>query len=300
MMRYSSITFSFLGWILLFAPVLAFSQPQVELTTDTTSPELVDIAISSTSDPAGHSCCVTPPPLQINLFLNNGSVNFSPLDNIATPGWFNFGPMVLDSNLDFSGESRSTVAGFGQILTILTGSITAEDKIEAEIKIGADGGLPQSQPITFAVDITPQFLFAFVPQPATDIQLSLDTVAMDIGDILIEDKELPAASGLDLFISMRVEDDTSEADWWILMQDNSAQADIEFYYYSLAAGAWAPGLEITHQGPLLNIPEPFKLIEGFVPPSNDYVIVFGVDREKNGLLDLDTMTAIGSRYRTGL
>ena len=280
------------------SPTIA--QPGVELATDTTEPETVNTFIRSTTDPAGHGCCVIPPPSQLSFFLNAGTVNFSQAPGISIPTWFDFGPMSLDPNLGFSGQSRSTVAGFEQILTILTGSITAEDNIEAEIRIGADGGLPDGQPITFAIDIKPQLLFAFTNSPSISSNFNLDLGTLSEGEISITEQEFTPDSALDLFISINANNDNSEADWWIVMQDNTADAGSDLFFYNLAVGAFSPGLQPTHQGPLLSIPEPFNLLEGFVPPSNDFVIVFGVEKSRNGELDLGLITAIGARYRSGL
>ena len=289
---------TFSVYLLLIAPGAMNAQP-LELASENTDAEIVDVTVNNVTDTAGHSCCVNFPPPQINLFLQSGNVVIEPALGLPSVPWLSFDPMPLDPNLGFRGESRSTVAGFGQILTILVGEITAEDKIEAEITVGADGGLPSGAPIIFVVDFKPGFKFAFFnAQPASDT-FSLDLTAQELGTILIEDKELPPDSGLDLFISIEVGAETDDADWWIVMQDNES-VDEHILYFNLGTNAWMPGLLPSHQGPLMSVPEPFKLLEGFVPPSNDFVIVFGVDRKRNGVFDLDAATILGSRYRNGL
>ncbi|MFK7864785.1 MAG: hypothetical protein AB8B95_11240 [Pseudohongiellaceae bacterium] len=289
-----SVVFS----LVLYANGIAQAQSLFLLSEETTEPQSVSLNVKSVEDTANHRCCVSPLPIQVNLFLDKGSLVIAPSIGLSFPSYLEVGPMSVDSNLEFRGESRTTVAGFPNISTVLSGSISSDESISAEIKIGANGGLPQGLPLTYDVEFKPEFKLAFVTPSPSQVHLSLDSSAMKLGDILIEDRELPPASGLDLFVSISVGSESDDADWWIAMQDNAADdADLQERLFHLANGTWQPGLLPSHQGPLINIPEPFMLLKGFVPTSNDFVIVFGVDRDRNGLFDVGSSTTFGYRFR---
>ncbi len=52
---------------------------------------------------------------------------------------------------EFSAEGAGTVAGFPNISVTFTGTVNAES-ISGEYTMGADGGLPQNEPIVYSVE----------------------------------------------------------------------------------------------------------------------------------------------------
>jgi hypothetical protein len=70
-----------------------------------------------------------------------------------------------------------------------------------------------------------------------------------------------------------------QADWWVL-----ANTPVGFYYKNLFSG-WKPGLSVTHQGPLFNLTPPLEVLNTSGLPKGNYTFYFGVDGNKNGILD---------------
>jgi parallel beta-helix repeat protein len=70
-----------------------------------------------------------------------------------------------------------------------------------------------------------------------------------------------------------------QADWWVL-----ANTPVGFYYKNLSSG-WQPGLFVTHQGPLFKLTPPLEVLNTSGLPTGNYTFYFGVDGNKNGILD---------------
>ena len=70
------------------------------------------------------------------------------------------------------------------------------------------------------------------------------------------------------------------ADWWVL-----ADTPMGWYHYVLPSG-WAPGQNVTHQGPLFDLPS-HEVLNMSGLPIGSYTFYFGVDMDMNGLLDID-------------
>jgi hypothetical protein len=77
----------------------------------------------------------------------------------------------------------------------------------------------------------------------------------------------------------------NNADWWI-----AVDTPFGWFYLDLMGGslAWKPGVFVTYQGPLLNLPSSELLrISGL--PVGTYTFYFAVDMNMNGSLDLNQL-----------
>ncbi len=68
------------------------------------------------------------------------------------------------------------------------------------------------------------------------------------------------------------------ADWWML-----AETEFGVFHYSLE-GNWVPGHEVTHQGPLFDIPD-FKVLSTVGLPPGEYILKFALDPIVDGVLN---------------
>jgi len=103
---------------------------------------------TKTTDVAGHSCCILPPPDKISVDIDANDVSFS---TTGSNTW-----LPLSGSIDSSGsitlQGISTVAGFSDVTTTFTGSQDG-NTISGTFTVGASGKLPQSQPIIYDVSI---------------------------------------------------------------------------------------------------------------------------------------------------
>jgi hypothetical protein len=129
--------------------------------TEPPAPVTFDLTVIEIFDPLFHSCCVTPPPTQVDLFLNDGSMTMS--DSVP---WL---PMTGDVTPDgtFALDSTTSVAGFPGIFNTFDGEFLGASHVDGAITLGANGGL-FGEPIIFTVALT-------LP-PGRVIEVSEDTV----------------------------------------------------------------------------------------------------------------------------
>jgi len=278
--------------ILVLAPSLLKAQGiptedlPVLLKTGTTEPRQVNLTVTQTSDPGGHSCCVTAPPSLIEIFLIEGDLVFRENQNGNVISWLDFDPMPIDSNLEFIGQSRATVAGFSNILSVLSGNVT-QDGIAGSFTIGADGGLPGGQPISY--DFLLEAVTGLGVVIPTTSYLSIYTgveFSISIVDVLVEE-EKPE----DLYILMDAEGGGTDAEWWLLMLIGG-----DLFSFDINSGTFQLGLQPTYQGPTVDIPEPVKFWTFSESPPGQISFFFGVEAALNFLLDETELIGTGYTY----
>jgi hypothetical protein len=73
------------------------------------------------------------------------------------------------------------------------------------------------------------------------------------------------------------------SDWWVL-----ADTSMAGWYFWHLSGLWYPGVIVTAQGPLADLP-PYEVLNftGLLP--GIYNFYFGVDTVMNGLIDVDDL-----------
>lgn len=271
---------------LLKAQRLLIDDFEVGIKTGTTTPYIVSITTTQTSDPAGHSCCVTAVPSLIEVFLVEGDLVLREVGNGNSVPWLDFDPMRLDSNREFVSESRATVAGFGNILTVLSGNVTS-DGITGTFSIGAGGGLPGGLPINHDFQIIAEGGLRLEHHFSSYLAFHAEVgVGFDFIDIL-EDEEKPEA----LFLVLQDDLNAPEADWWLLTLSGG-----EIRSYDPNTLSFQPGLRPTVQGPTTSIPAPVKFTDFSESQTEKITVFFGIDTRQNGVLDEDLLTGVGYTY----
>lgn len=106
-----------------------------------------------------------------------------------------------------------------------------------------------------------------------------------VPDITVNGSDGPLSVGtadtLSITLSMKAGDLVgTDADWWIV-----AETPFGLYHYSRAGSRWLPGLDPTHQGPLVDFaPLGLPPVSGL--PAGVYTFHFGVDTLRNGHVDM--------------
>lgn len=259
---------------------------QLEMNIGIDTPvQQVDLVVTDIDDPGGHSCCVIQPSLSIGIFLeDNFKFSFSAVDSPAPPAWLDFPSMPLDDNLEFTGQSSATVAGYPNITTVVSGGFTPEG-VEGSFRVGADGGLPGGQPITYYFELShAEGLDMIIPASAL---MEVDLLSSSEAEITaVEQGE---RTPVNFYLSMIPDSDAADLDWWIVML-----AGGEFWYFDLNTGQFEPGLKTTYQGPAINVPEPVHFWSLPQSISGEATLFFGIDRNRNG--EVDESSLVGTGY----
>ena len=108
-------------------------------------------------------------------------------------------------------------------------------------------------------------------------------------DLTVNGSDTPVAAGTEDVLSVEVKlmggnSSGADADWWL-----AAETPSGWYHYVVTgpdSGRWEPGLRVTYQGPLFDLPSR-EVLSASGLPAGDYTVYFGVDLEVNGLPDLD-------------
>ena len=87
---------------------------------------------------------------------------------------------------------------------------------------------------------------------------------------------------LALAINLNAGGHTDNADWWVL-----GNTPMGWYRYAVPGG-WGPGISVTHQGPLFDLPS-FTALNATGLPLGNYTFYFGVDAVVNGTIDMGSM-----------
>lgn len=249
-----------------------------------------EVTVTQVSDPAGHACCVIAPPSLIEIYLIEGKLALNAAIAENPPAWFSFDPMPIDSSLEFIAESRSTVAGFSNILTTVSGSVN-EDSITAQVTIGAGGGLPSAIPIVYDLRFQPtaEDKWAFT-KPSITPTLGIDVPLKPLFAFI--PRGISPLQPLDLALTIATGGQTGAADWWLVL----ASGD-EVFSFNLETGKFELGFAPTFQGPLTEVAEPVQLLNGFISPfapDAPFTIAWGVDTNPNG--ELDVALLIGNAF----
>lgn len=226
--------------------------------------------VTKVVDPAGHSCCVTPPPSLISLLLSDGRIT---VQSLTTIPWL---PLitVLDALLQIHGTGVSTVAGYPDIETTLTGTLTA-DKITADISLGTDGGLPAGQAITYTVDITPDGGWPWLTETlATAVRVNGQRGSATV------------VAGEPISISIGIEpgSTTGEGEWYLVAQIGDVIGS-----FDLESGLWQEGIHATNTETLSSQRNRHMLTIPTGLPPGVYTFYFGVDNEVNGTADIESL-----------
>ncbi|MCI5107403.1 MAG: hypothetical protein MRY76_11865 [Pseudomonadales bacterium] len=261
---------------------------QLEMNIGIDTPvQQVDLVVTDIDDPAGHSCCVIQPSLSIGIFLGaNFEFSFSAVDSPAPPPWLNFPSMPLDDNLEFTGQSNATVAGYPNITTVVSGGFTPEG-VEGSFRVGANGGLPGGQPITYYFELShEEGLDMIIPAGAL---MRVDLLTSSEAEItaIAEGERVPE----NFYLSMISDSETADLDWWIVML-----AGGEFWSFDLNTGQFEPGLRTTYQGPAIDVPEPVHFWSLPESLSGETTLFFGVDTTPNGAVDESGLIGTGYSF----
>ncbi|PCI78947.1 MAG: hypothetical protein COB20_05925 [SAR86 cluster bacterium] len=271
---------------LLKAQAIPVGDLPIILKTGTTAPRQANLTVTQASDPAGHSCCVTAPPSLIEIFLIEGDLIFRENQNGNVIPWLDFEPMPIDSNLEFIGQSRATVAGFSNILTVLSGNVT-QDGIAGRFTIGADGGLPGAQPI----------IYDFLLEAAIGLGVAIPTTSYlsihtEVGFVFsIINVPLEEEKPEDLYLLMDAGGGGTDAEWWLLMLIGG-----DLFSFDINSGTFKPGLQPTYQGPTVDIPEPVKFWTFSEPPTGEVSFFFGIDTSLDFLLNEEELIGTGFTF----
>jgi len=259
---------------------------------DFTAPQIATVTVDGSSDPAGHSCCVIAPPSELEVFLFGGSLVVREPNGANNVPWIDLAAMALNANSEFYGESIGTVAGFSDIKTTVSGTIE-QDAIYTTFTIGADGGLPTGQPLTYNLSLFPGLNAEWFQTQYLSFHTQVGISISILSEENLCPVQWPSNDGLEMFVTMEVEDGAEgDADWWLVMLTE----DGDFFHFDLETGQFEPGLEATFQGPVMNTPQPISVLPVIYPPTNNTVIVFGVDKNPNGNLDLELLEGTGFTF----
>lgn len=88
------------------------------------------------------------------------------------------------------------------------------------------------------------------------------------------------SENLSVTVALNPQDHACEtADWWVVVK-----APFGWYHYDVGSGSWMPGLTVTYQGTLFDLPQ-FEVLNMTGLPDGTYTFYFGVDTNMNGSLD---------------
>lgn len=250
----------------------------------------VNITITKTTDPANHGCCVTLPPSLIEIYLVDGELALDAAIAENPPAWFDFGTMAIDDNFEFTGQSTATVAGFSNVQSSVTGTIE-DGFMRGKFRVGLGGRLPTGNEISFDFTMTPaasgpEFYFS---RPIGSI---FGNPLFNGVGVYIEPRGIAEDQPIDLAVAMDTGGETFDADWWLVLVHGD-----EFFSFDVATLEFKPGLQPSLQGPLTDVLDPVQVLNQFTPPfSDEFTIVWGIDRNPNGTVDLDSFSGNGFEY----
>ncbi|OGA19724.1 MAG: hypothetical protein A3H32_20190 [Betaproteobacteria bacterium RIFCSPLOWO2_02_FULL_63_19] len=216
------------------------------------------------SDPAGHSCCVDVPPSTLDISLGafagatlsiNGSASWMPLSG------------TIGSDGTFSLTGSGTVAGFSNVSSSFTGSVT-NTGYSGKVTVGTQGEL-YGTPISWNVTITDPTVAA---RPAVRMNGFRHDYAALASDLLRLSVSMKAAAQAG-----------PSVDWWMVTVGPAG-----VFYFDLAAMSWKSGLVPTYTGPLGDLP--FFALPYLNLSAGTYDIYFGFDTVPNGSLDMQSAT----------
>lgn len=224
-------------------------------------PPPVTETVISVQDPAGHSCCISPPPPTVRVARVNdrmtvsGDAEYFPLSGTITPAGA------------FSLFGTATVAGFADVTTTFSGNVQGSNYLGV-ITVGAGGELPSAEPIRFTVSIPRS---AMPTRPAIRANGFRHRVQASAADVIRPMISMAAGSQAG-----------QNGDWWLV-----ASAGDAFYHFDLGVMNWRPGLLPSYTGPLTDLsyfPLPYVSL-----PSGAYDLYFGFDSVPDGQLNMNAL-----------
>lgn len=223
-------------------------------------PPPVTVTVVELIDPAGHSCCVTPPPATMTVTRNGAALTLS-----GAASWLPLaGTVAADGRFDLQGSA--TVAGFPNVATRFTGTV-ANGVYDGTIAVGTNGALPTARPISWKVKLAEAV-------PPTRPAMRVNGYRQDVA--------IKARDAVKVSISMQAAALAGQpVDWWLV----AGTADGQWLHFDLATMSWQPGLAATYTGPLVDIRYwGLPTLGGL--PAGSYTFYFGIDTAPNGALDL--------------
>lgn len=237
------------------------NQEIVEVICEKYVPPPARTTVTEFRDPAGHLCCVTPPPATINVVISGGTLTLS-----GSASWL---PMTGTISADgaFSLSSSSTVAGFSNVSSTFSGAASG-GTYKGTITIGTKGEL-YGVPLAFDVTI------AATPQPATP--------AVRVNGFRHDFHAYATDQPLKISLSMLAGAMAGKSgDWWIVTGTAGS-----LYYLDISTVTWRSGLMPSYTGPLVDFPYIGLPLASM--PSGSYDIFFIYDSVPNGTLDIDSL-----------
>jgi len=229
------------------------------------------LKVTKVDDPAGHSCCTTPPPSSVNLTIANGTFTLQALTN--TISWL---PLigVIDALLELNAAGSSTVADLPNTSTSFSGTLSA-DKITADIALGTGGELPGGLPITYTVEITPDGGW---PWLVDSMSTSLRVNGVRGTHTVAAGEAISISVGVDSGVT------TGDGEWFLAAQIGEAVGSLD-----IATGMWKTGLSPSRVAAIETVSNEnvFTLTSGL--PAGEYTFYFGIDNNVNGTVDADTL-----------
>lgn len=225
-------------------------------------PAKAGVTVIETMDPAGHSCCVEPPPA--HWWFDANATTVTATNAQGSTAWL---PLTgtVDANGSFTLNGTGTVAGFTGVKSQMTGTLGA-NPFTATITVGTQGEL-YGQPIAWRVQVSDALT---APRPAIRINGMRQSYEAGTQELRRISLGMHAAS----MVGQR-------GDWWVVAA--SAQG---LFSLDLGTASWKTGLQPTYSGALQSfdyLPLPYELTNGLPPGS--YQFYFGFDSVPNGNLD---------------
>jgi hypothetical protein len=240
----------------------------------------------STTDPAGHSCCISIPFGEFSLTWQ-GENRFVIGQNEGA-AVLRYLPLEVEvsSSGEISGEGESTVAGYSGVSTKASGGFTAEG-IDLQLEVGENGALPSGLPITFDLFLAYEGILHF-SQIAAPV-LGLDAATGQT----VSSWEVDPDQSIDFNLFLQLDGDlgNTASDWFIMMLTPAGEVSS----FNLGTFQFEPGVRPTYQGPLVELPAT-RLFGSPVLPEEGSIIAFGVDAMDGQLNDDVTFNAIEIIY----
>jgi hypothetical protein len=237
-------------------------------------------------DPAGHKCCIQQAPTggTVEAVQSNGNPVLRLQASESGDHWGNMDLTVANDGT-VTGQSTTTVAGFSNVTTTFSGTLT-ETAIHGDFKIGANGGLPNGVPAILTMNM------ANATGERWNFLTPLSESGVPIPQLFINDsqeEDLISGEGerVRIEVALSANGSSRQADWWLV-----ATTDFQnWFHYDLPAKTWVPGLEPTYQGPVFDLPR--TLISDFPTglPVTEINVIMGLDLDQNGIVDSDNLTA---------
>lgn len=195
---------------------------------------------------------------------------------VFTTAYWHVNPLISAGAPVTKGQKIATIADLGSNTHFHFGV-----RLSSYSNISNRGALPQTDcegdPAFPEYFIDPEII-SYESNPLPDIKANGSDVPLTI----------PQGDLLTLIVSLNPgSHDGEDADWWVAVYTPFDTPYDCFYFDCDPDGcSWEPGLSVTYQGPLFNLPQAEVLnISGL--SAGTYKFYFGIDTNMNGILDFD-------------